>query len=185
MVGGNKIIGNWKGIAVTLSTGGARPNLAQSWPGPTLIGPGSGQNFGVLARPSWGQGPRLLTWPHLARPCLRVCILFAFKTIFSLFFLYFFISIFISFLCHMVVWLCEPCNIDFSDFYHHLVSFYLFLIFLFANVLQSSTYPKPHAIKNTSEWDRQVGQTTLVMVFGPWYIFFFFFYLITNLYYFL
>ncbi len=49
----------------TLSRGRARPSWPEGRPGPTLIGPGSGQNFGGLARPAWGQGPEA---SDMARP---------------------------------------------------------------------------------------------------------------------
>ena len=43
-------------VTFTLSKGRAWPPLAQGQPGLTLTGPGSGQIFGALAWPSWGQG---------------------------------------------------------------------------------------------------------------------------------
>jgi len=48
---------------LTLSTGRARPSWNLAW--------GSGQNFGCLAQPAWGQGPRHLTWsdPWSTWPC--------------------------------------------------------------------------------------------------------------------
>ena len=52
----------------TLSRGRAGPAWPEGRPGPTPKGPGSGQNFGHVARPPWGQGPKHLTWPDLARP---------------------------------------------------------------------------------------------------------------------
>ena len=36
--------------------------------GQALLARGSGQNGGHLAQPTWGQGPRHLTWPDLTRP---------------------------------------------------------------------------------------------------------------------
>ena len=47
----------------TLSKGRAWPCLAPGRPDPTLRGPGSGQIFDNLARPSQGQGSTYMTWP--------------------------------------------------------------------------------------------------------------------------
>ena len=57
----------WEFVS-TLSRGRAGPAWPEGRPGPTPKGPGLGQNFGHLARPPWGQGPKHLTWPDLAQP---------------------------------------------------------------------------------------------------------------------
>ena len=98
----------------TLSKGRARPGWAKGWPDPTrpdptLIGPGLGQNFGVLPNLHGikGQGIWLgLTWPDqtLFECVYNISVLDYFFLFFLFFFFYFLHHVTV---CHMSWWWCD------------------------------------------------------------------------------
>ena len=116
--------------------------------------------FWCLTRPSWGQGPRHLTWPNLAqpgvnltRPCWRVlgeCVYFG--LFFSWIFLFFFLYSISSSSCHMTIWA--------SDFDRHQVSFsyflYNFLLSYYIPVLMPRCQQEQVQPNKAGKWDLHV-----------------------------